>query len=74
MLPRWLRRLNVLRPQRLPSTAELDRRLAASRDLAERADVHIARARRFQEENNMAAVIAAALGIEPRGGKGHADN
>lgn len=56
-------------PSRLPSSAELDRRLEASRALATRADYHIGRAQRERHENNMATIVAEALGL-PNGNRG----
>lgn len=66
----------MLNPSRLPSSAELDRRLEASRELASRGEHHIDVARRNQTENNMAAMIAEALGLpsgHTKGGR-HAED
>ena len=54
----------MLRPGRgLPTSAELDRRLAASHELAAAAQQHIELARRIQDENNLAAIVEVALGL-----------
>jgi hypothetical protein len=47
----------------LPTSAEADRRLADSRALAARAQAHIEQAKRNQHENNLAAIVQAALGL-----------
>lgn len=55
---------------RLPSSAELDRRLEAARELADRAQRHSERMQQLREDNNFADIITRSLGISHgNGGK-----
>lgn len=64
-LPSWLRKfeLNRMPPRRLPTTAELDERLAAAYALRDRADAEVARARSHKRQNRLELTIRESLGI-----------
>lgn len=61
MTAHWLKKAFSVRKR--PSGAELDRRLQASRDLAEQAQQHIEVAQELRENNHLGAMVLAALGI-----------
>lgn len=64
-LPQWLRRLepNRLPPRRLPTTAELDDRLAAAYALRDKADAEVVKARSHRRQNSLSMTIRESLGI-----------